>query len=57
VHKPASTQPSPLPASEAAHAANGKMPERNEAPAKSEEKPEEKTIESLTFTQRMALFG
>jgi hypothetical protein len=52
----AATQPSPLPASETARA-NGKLPERMDAPAKAEAKPEEKTIESLTFTQRMALFG
>jgi hypothetical protein len=52
----AATQPSPLPASETARAYS-KPPERMDAPAKAEAKPEEKTIESLTFTQRMARFG
>jgi chemotaxis regulatin CheY-phosphate phosphatase CheZ len=52
------SQPSPIPASEAAHTGNGRVPEQRETPRKTEEtKPEEKTIESLTLTQRMALFG
>jgi chemotaxis regulatin CheY-phosphate phosphatase CheZ len=51
------SQPSPTPAPEAAHAGNGRVPEKRESPKMEETRAEEKTIESLTLTQRMALFG